>query len=373
MILYTYLVYPLLIYLLAKLRKEKNIPSQDYTPAPYSILMAVYNEEKNINRRIENLLHLDTNEIFHEIIIVSDGSTDNTVNITRILQNKYPLIKLIVLNENIGKAAALNYAINQAKGEVIIFADARQEFSKDAITNLIRGFSAENVGCVSGHLVFKSSDSSNDTSQSIGAYWKYETFIRINEAKYDSVIGCPGAIYAVKKHLITAMPAGLILDDLWIPMGVVLQGSKVKYVQTAVAWDRPENTVEKEFRRKVRTLTGNFQLVFFLPKVLSPFHNRLWWMFLSHKIFRLLVPYAMLAALFSNVVIYSHGAIYKAILFMQVIAYISALIGYVQVKHALKLKCKPCNIIYLFVNINLAAALGLYYFLAAKENVLWKK
>lgn len=373
-IIYTYLLYPIVVYILSKNSvKTQNIFATEYTQ-PVSILLVVFNEEKNIQRRINNLLAQQPNTVIKEIIIVSDGSTDQTNNIVHAnIKSTSAKIKLIVSEKNDGKAAGINIGLEHVKSEIIVFADARQEFEIDTVQKLARHFYDSNIGAVSGHLMFRNNNSDTSAPASIGLYWRYETWLRINEAKYDSVIGCPGSVYAVKRECVKAPPRGLILDDLWIPIQVVMKGKKVAYDPTAIAWDNAEQEYAKEHKRKIRTLAGNYQLIFSDPKIVSPFHNRLWWMFISHKLLRLIVPFALFSALVSNIMLYDYSIFYTTSFYIQLLFYASAVAGGLIQNKTIAVTCRLCNFTYFFVNLNWAAVSGLYYILLKKENSLWNK
>lgn len=252
-----------------------------------------------------------------EIIVVSDGSTDKTNEIIEEFADTG--VKLIKFSDRGGKARALNIAAPQARGEIILFSDARQLYNKDAILELVSNFSDKEVGAVSGELhilkkkpvqrldTVEKAENENDTrsengvGEGVGLYWKYEKFLRRNESQIDSTLGATGAIYAIRKELFSPIPEDTILDDFVIPMRVVLKGYRIIFEPKARAFDVVAVTSKKEFTRKVRTLTGNYQAFFRMKDLFNPFRNRVFFQLLSHKVFRLLVPYALVLAFISNV------------------------------------------------------------------------
>jgi cellulose synthase/poly-beta-1,6-N-acetylglucosamine synthase-like glycosyltransferase len=270
-----------------------------------------------------------------------------------------------------GKAAGLNLGIVAARNSIIVFADVRQDFQPDTIRLLVSRFADPMVGAVSGELRFREHTTKGHVSESLGLYWRYETWLRRNEANFDSLIGCPGAVYAVRRQLITPVPDKLILDDVWIPIHVVMSGKRVTYENRAIAWDIAREALGDEFKRKVRTLAGNLQLVSADFLILSPIHNRLWWMFISHKLFRLVVPYALVTALAINVAL--TGPFYLGTLILQLMFYSLGLMGYLVQFGRGKTACKLCNAVKVFLGINAAAAVGLVVALAGQYNSLWTK
>ena len=193
--------------------------------------------------------------------------------------------RVVISKERRGKVSLLNEIVPQAKGEIIVFSDARQIFKKDALRNLVANFADEKVGCVSGELVFVDEDKAS-VSKGIGFYWQYEKWMRKMESRISSAVGATGAIYAIRKNLYVAPPQGTILDDVFIPLKVVEQGFRVIFDSEAVAYDRIVSTSKEEFKRKTRTLAGNFQLFFQFKKLLNPLRSKVAFQFFSHKFLR---------------------------------------------------------------------------------------
>jgi cellulose synthase/poly-beta-1,6-N-acetylglucosamine synthase-like glycosyltransferase len=191
-----------------------------------------------------------------------------------------------------GKAAALNAGVRAARGEVIVFADSGQRFGRDAVALLVGAAMEASVGAASGRLQLP--DGANAPSLPIRAYWALERWLRRREAEVHSAIGVTGAIYAMRRALWTPLPAGLILDDLFVPMRLVLAGYRVDFVDAARAYETRFTTEGNEYRRKVRTLTGVWQLCAWLPATLVPGRNPVWVQFVTHKLLRLLTPYWLL-------------------------------------------------------------------------------
>lgn len=367
-IIYVYFGYPLLVWLRKK-QPTKLICSEPFPPV--SVVMVVHNEENYIERKLNNLLGQEPKKIISELIVVSDSSNDKTESMVRKFQKKHNHIKLIVLDHKSGKAAGLNAGIKNTKHEIIVFCDARQIFNQDSVRHLIEHFKDPDIGAVAGELRFsiKSDDFGDNIEQSIGLYWKYETWIRKNESISFSMLGAPGAIYSARKSLIAELPKMLILDDVWIPIHVVMSGKRVRYEPEAVAWDQAEKNSANELRRKVRTLAGNYQIIAKDPYIISPVHNKLWWMFVSHKVFRLFVPYALVICLLSSALI--GGSLFITLFFIQSAFYLFGLLGWLLEMAKYKKACKICSVAYMFIMMNIAAIMGLYYFLLQKEKKLW--
>lgn len=296
-IFYTSLGYPLILYLWSVYLPQKINKNNKYQPN-VSIIIVAKNEERNIERRIMNLISQGYPKKRLEIIVVSDGSSDNTnvivKKISKDLNKKLigcdNFLRLISFYPSRGKPYAINLGVKNAKGNIIVFADSRQLFSKDAINHLVNNFNDETVGCVSGELVFKATPWSSIENE-MNTYWNFEKYVRKLESKTGSVIGATGAIYAIRKCLFRYLPEQTLLDDVLIPLNICMQGYKVIFESNAIAYDHVSKDIIQERKRKIRTLAGNWQLMFLQINLINPIQNPLWFKFISHKIFRLLIPY----------------------------------------------------------------------------------
>lgn len=316
-VFYTYAGYPLLLLGLRKLRTATASPR---VPAPrsFSLILAVHNEEANIERRLQELTELVSRSALQsEIIVVSDGSTDASARLARGLAQ--PGVQVLELPGQRGKAVALSRGAAAATHEVLVFADVRQTWDTDTLPALLAAFADPDIGAVSGELVL---ESQSGVLAGVGLYWRYEKWLRKQESRLSSMIGVTGAISAVRRQLFHGIPAGTLLDDVYWPLLVAMQGQRVIHVERARAYDRLPERARDEFRRKVRTLCGNFQLITLVPDALMPWRNPIWWQFVSHKLARLAVPWALLGMLFLSAL--SPAPIFRALFCCQVGAYLLA-------------------------------------------------
>jgi poly-beta-1,6-N-acetyl-D-glucosamine synthase len=262
-----------------------------------SAILVVRNEEAVIARKIENLLTLDYPPEKMQVVVVSDGSSDGT----RAVLNEFAStsrVKILLKSESQGKALGLNDAINLARGEILLFTDARQAIEPAALRLLIENFADPAVGCVSGELML-GDPASGETEKGMGLYWRIEKKIRELESASGSVPGATGALYCVRREMFEPVPGGTILDDVLIPMQVLRKGGRVVFDSRARAWDSPDLGESREFSRKVRTLSGNYQLLQLAPWLLSS-ENPIRFEFISHKLSRLIVPFALVALLVAS-------------------------------------------------------------------------
>jgi poly-beta-1,6-N-acetyl-D-glucosamine synthase len=356
LISYAYFGYAIWLWLSVRLRR-RPIRKESFTPS-VSIIIAVRNEEANLPAKLKNLRLLGYPVELLQIVIASDGSTDRTAGI---LREQAPGIVAVILDESNGKARALNEAVKRATGEIMVFLDARQLVESDAISELTACFADPAVGAVSGELLLESPEGKPDDA--LGIYWKIEKIVRKLESASGSVVGVTGAIYAIRRELYTEIPAGTILDDVFVPMNVVRLGKRVVFQPSAIARDRFFSANGKEFSRKVRTLTGNYQLLRLAPWMFSPV-NPLLFRFVSHKLLRLLVPLLLLLMLVASALVGT--SLYRTIFWLQVLFYVSAVLG--TLIPAVK-QFKPVGIASTFVMLNAAAALAFYNFAAGRKKV----
>lgn len=306
LVIYPYLIYPSLLILLARLcaRPVRRGPGG---PRGVSFVVAARNEQEGIERRLDELLDLlERGEIDGEVIVVSDGSTDDTAAVVRPYTKGQ--VRLIELESRVGKAQAINLAVAQARHPIVVFADVRQRWAGDALALLLENFADPKVGAVSGDLEVTAAPG---VLSGVGLYWRIEKWLRRKESEIGSQVGVTGAISAVRRELFRPLPAGTLLDDVYWPLQVALAGHRVIHDSRAVAYDHLPANTRDEFRRKVRTLAGNFQLMVRLPAALLPWRNPIWWQFISRKVLRLAVPWALLVTLVMGARL--EGWVYRAV------------------------------------------------------------
>ena len=281
--------YPLWLGLLASLRSRPVRRAEELKTV--SVILPVHNGERWIERKLRSIKALDYPEELLEIVVVSDGSTDATCEIVASFEG----VRLLCVPRG-GKARAINRALEAAGGEIVLFTDVRQELEPGSLRRLVSCFADPAVGVASGELLIRSGGAFEQDG--IGLYWSYEKWIRRQQSRLDSVMGATGALYAVRRELARPLPPDTLLDDVHLPMQIFLQGYRVVFVEHAHAYDDAA-ALHTEFRRKVRTLAGVYQLLARIPALLGP-RNRMWFHFVSHKVGRLLLPFALLGALASS-------------------------------------------------------------------------
>jgi cellulose synthase/poly-beta-1,6-N-acetylglucosamine synthase-like glycosyltransferase len=291
-----------------------------------SVVIAVRNEAARLPRRLRNIVE-QTYPGPLEIIVASDGSTDHPRTAVASCRN----VRLLELPAA-GKAVALNHGVASAGGEILVFADTRQQFSPAAITALVENFDDPEVGCVTGDLMLDCETdrqhSEPGVGEGVGLYWRYEKWLRRVESDIWSTLGATGAIYALRRSMWQPLPADTLLDDVLAPMRVVLAGQRTVFEPRARAFDCASPSAAVEQRRKVRTLAGNYQILALEPLLLLPFRNPVWLQYASHKLGRLLVPWALLGILLSSAALASSGWVYLVALILQLSFYALAATGW---------------------------------------------
>jgi cellulose synthase/poly-beta-1,6-N-acetylglucosamine synthase-like glycosyltransferase len=334
--------------------------------------MVVRNEEAVIARKIENLMALDYPDGQLEIVVVSDGSSDRTPAILTDYadgsESRFGVrtrVRTLLKPVSQGKASGLNDAIKLAAGEVLLFTDARQHIESGALRLLIENFADPDVGAASGELML-GDPALGETGKGMGLYWRIEKKIRELESSSGSVAGATGAIYCARRSLVAAspLPAGTILDDVLLPMQIVRQGYRVIFDSRARAWDAPDLGDGREFSRKVRTLSGNYQILQLAPWLLSS-QNKIRFEFISHKLSRLAVPLALLALLLASM--FLPHPFYRAALGAQLAFYALSLVALAGIKIGpLSRIADPART---FVILNSAAMVAFINFVTGRKAV----
>jgi cellulose synthase/poly-beta-1,6-N-acetylglucosamine synthase-like glycosyltransferase len=323
---YVYAGYPLL--LLAWQWWDRRPVRKQYHEPSVSLVIAMHNERNHVQPKLQNCFELDYPPDKLQVIVSLDAPTDDTEALVREYAGKG--VEVVCSSVHLGKAEALNSGVAIATGEIVLFADSRQMFDKRAVRELVANFADASVGAASGELVLLD-EQGKETSDAAGAYWRYEKGLRGMESGIHSVPGATGAIYAIRRELFAPLAAGTILDDVVIPMRIVLAGKRVVFDSTARAYEVASRNANSEYERKIRTLAGNYQLIVQMPALLAPWRNRIFVQFISHKLGRLLVPYCLVALFVSNLFLL-HG-LYLVAMLGQMVWYSLAGAGWLASAH----------------------------------------
>jgi cellulose synthase/poly-beta-1,6-N-acetylglucosamine synthase-like glycosyltransferase len=298
---FAYAGYPLIVWLLARRFGRDPVPPPVETAdlPSVSLLVVAHNEATVMDARIQNALALHYPPGKLEIVIASDGSTDATNDVVARYVDRG--VRLLAFPENRGKAATLDAAIAHLTGDVVVLSDANTLMDRDAVRQLAAWFADPAVGVVCGKLVLTDAATGRNAD---GLYWRYETLLKRCEGRLGALLGCNGAIYAIRRSIFPPVPAGTIVDDFVIPLSARrATGCRLVYDEQAVAREETAPDVRAEFRRRARIGAGGFQSLARLWPLLSPVHGWVSFTFFAHKVLRWLSPFALVGMLLLNLLL----------------------------------------------------------------------
>ena len=289
---YALVGYPLLLNWIA--RRANNPVRKDDKLRTVSLVIAVYNGEKFLERKLKAIFAQNYPRELMEVLVVSDGSTDRTDEIAQSFANQG--VKFLRVPRG-GKAAALNAGVPLVSGEILVLNDVRQTLDPHCLRKVIACFGDPKVGAVSPQTIIVQGETHEETTTSL--YWRYEHWIRLRLTRIDSTFGYSGAFAAIRRELWVPLPPGTLLDDVYEPLVSFFKGYRILYEPTATMYDFP-TVLHSEFRRKVRLQAGLYQMLQIMPELLSS-RNRMRLHFLSAKYGRIVIPYCMIAVALSTI------------------------------------------------------------------------
>jgi cellulose synthase/poly-beta-1,6-N-acetylglucosamine synthase-like glycosyltransferase len=360
----SYAFYPVIIWIIGKI-KPFIVQKAEIFPS-ISILIPAYNEANSIEKKLKNTFALEYPDDKIEILIGSDGSTDETVTIAAQYSNEK--LKIIDFKENRGKTAVQNDLVNSSKGEILAFTDAASFLMEDALRMIVRNFADLRVGCVAGRMRFSDTDA-NITAESQGIYWKYESRIRELESKIGNLIGVDGPLYAVRRDCYAPLEPHII-SDLLTPLLVLEKGKKVVWEPHAVVREDPTQKAGQEFNTRRRiTLRGLTGLAAH-ARLLNPFkYPILAVQIIFHKVLRWFVGPIVVLNILACLVLAGNW-LFKTILILYLLFFLSAGLGWYSERTGIK--SRMLTVPYYFSLVNLAATMGIFDFLRKKQAVSWK-
>jgi cellulose synthase/poly-beta-1,6-N-acetylglucosamine synthase-like glycosyltransferase len=366
LLIYAYAGYPALLWLLNRLmyskKPETTEPAQPGQWPTVSILLSAYNEEDVIDDRIKNLLTLDYPPERLEILVGSDGSTDRTCEIVTSYQNRR--VYLMAFGQRRGKASVVNDLVARARGKVVVLTDANTFFHPEAVRELVKAFwKHPSASVMVGRLTL---DSSPETGNLDGVYWRYETFIKKLESRFGIVLGANGAIYAFRREQYHPLPKEAIVDDFLIPMLMRLHtGGGVRFIPEAKAWEKSSDEVRDEFRRRVRIGAGDLQALLWTWKLLLPWKGLVSIGYFSHKVLRWFGPWLMVIAFVANLWLL-HIPFFQILFILQLILY-----GLGLSPGLIRLLGKVAVGLHFFLVLNAALLLGFVRFVLGMTRPFW--
>ena len=371
-IVYSYLIYPVILAVIVSFKKTPNPNIQNGEYPTLTLFVTAFNEADYVTRKVENSLNLIYPKDKIKLIWVTDGSNDGTPE----LLNQFPEILVLHQPERLGKIHAINRGMKFVMSDLVVFCDANTLLSENALLAIAHSFKNPKVGCVAGEKRIKTSDKENAVASGEGLYWKYESWVKRLDARFNSCIGAAGELFAVRTSLFKTVDRDTILDDFVISLQIAMQGYSIDYCPEAYAVEEASASINDEMKRKVRIASGSFQAIVLLKGLFNIFKfPKLSFQFISHKVFRwIVIPISLLLLIPLNLILVlnvNESTIYLIILLAQFTMYLIVLIGYFfqNKRVGWGLLFAP----YYFFMANLAMWLGFFRFVKGNQPVQWEK
>ncbi len=370
-ILHSYVLYPLIISLLARSHRDNTEVLDPSDNLPFvSVIMAVHNEEIVISEKLRSIFHTRYPEERLELLVGSDGSTDKTNEKLHVWANESEALRFFPFKERQGKPAVINRLREEASGEILILTDANVMFTYDTIFELVKHFCNREIGLVGANISNERIDRSGISFQE----WSFisrEIRMKYHEGKiWGTMIGAFGGCYAIRNEYYSHVPAGFAVDDFYITMKVVERKKRCILEMKAVCVENVQNQLSEEFRRKIRISSGNFQNLRTFCRLLWPPFSGLSFSFMSHKVLRWLGPFFLLLLLLASFMLSQASPFYRVLLLAQgvllAVPFLDLLLRKIGI-HIVFLR-----FITYFYSMNLALLLGFVKFLTRRETNVWK-
>jgi cellulose synthase/poly-beta-1,6-N-acetylglucosamine synthase-like glycosyltransferase len=371
LLLNSYLFYPLFLVILNSIRKSDN-KELDVTFEPtISILISAFNEEKVIEETIRNFFSLDYNKDKLEIIVGSDNSTDSTNQILTKLSEEFNNLKILLFDYRQGKQGVLNSLVKESSSEILVFTDANTIFRNDAIRNLIKHYTGNDIGGVCGKLVLLDSQETKESGSQEKTYWDIESKIKNLEGNLGFVIGANGGIYSIRRELFSEIPQNTpIMDDLFISLKVLEQNKKFVYANDAIAEELNAPSIKIEFNRKIRNNSFDLNTIRPVKKLLSLKYGLVSYAFFSHKIIRWITPILLILLFVSSLYLQEYSKFFEIVFIAQIVFYLFSILGWIL--NTIKIQIKIFVLPYYFVITNIAMLIGLWKFYRNSEKRHWQ-
>lgn len=373
LVFYSYAGYGILLLALVRMKRIFK-PAPDRGGDAYypevSFVVPSYNEAEIIEAKVRNCLELDYPKDKIKIIFITDGSTDKT---PELIMNKFPQVKVLHEAKRKGKSAAENRAMKFVNTPIVIFSDANTVLPKHAVKELVKHYADPSVGAVSGEkrIMEKNKDTASGAGE--GFYWKYESALKRMDSELLTIVGAAGELFSFRKELFSELEEDTILDDFVLSLRIAGKGYKVVYEPNAYAMETASESVKEELKRKVRICAGGWQAMVRLKSLLNPFANfTLTFQYISHRVLRWSITPLFLLLLFPmNILLFTNGWVYQAMLYGQAAFYILAMLGWYLENQ--RIRVKVLFVPYYFFIMNYAVFLGFFRFIRNKQAAAWER
>lgn len=364
-VVYTYIGYLGLLWILSNFVGKEIVATEILSPR-VSLLISVYNEEEVIAEKIRNSLAIDYPDKLFEIVVVSDGSTDNTNQIVKEFEQNGVILQYY--QGRIGKTACLNQAVAGCSGEIVIFSDANSMYEQNAVQHLVRHFQEESIGLVSGRTKYLM-ETDNETTESTSLYTKLEVITKRFESQIGSCIGADGAIFAIRKKLYSPL-APYDINDFVIPLIIVEKGFRAILEEQAFCYEQTAEASKGEFNRQVRITNRTLRAIFNHYQLLNPFrYPIISFELVSHKLLKFLTPIFLTAIFFSSMFLMQQGMVFIIFFFLQLIAYVMV---WLQHKAIFTLPNRLFTLFSSFILVNTAYLMGWLKYFSGETYSTWE-
>jgi len=364
-LLYTYAGYPLLLFLISSLR-PRPVERNEFLPT-VTLIITAYNEERHLSEKLENTLALDYPAELLEIIVASDCSSDRTDDIAREFKNRG--VKLVRQRERLGKTAAQNSAVEQARGEIILFSDATSSYHRDVVRMLMPSFADPGVGCVAGRLVYVDPAESH-VGKGARSYWSYEVFLKKHESRAGSLIGASGCLYAVRRSAYVPLYHEACSDFI-IATKMVEQGLRAVYEPLAVCTEETNRQSGREMNMRVRIIAQTFTDLWRHRTMMNPLRRGFYALqLLSHKVMRYFVPFFLIALLAASAILARGSLSFQLLLVLQLAGYGAGVLAWLLDRAGVRSRLLVLPQYFLLANI--ASLIAFYKFLRGERYARWE-
>lgn len=373
-ICYTFVGYGCLIWVLVSVKrilfKKKRNVRINYRPT-CTVLIAAFNEESYIEEKIKNTLSLDYPAHLLEILVVADGSTDNTVDIIK----EFPNVKLLYNKDRKGKVHAVNRAMLSVKSDIVVFTDANTYLNTNALIAICSHYQDSTIGGVAGEKRIFSEKKADASTAGESLYWRYESILKRLDSELNTAIGAAGELFSIRTHLFEKVPDSVVLDDFFISMKITMRGFRIVYEPEAYAIETSSANIHEELKRKVRIAAGGIQSIVLLTDLLDVTRKPLLsFQYISHRVFRwTIVPFLIILAFIANalLILGTDNLLYEITWYGQISFYILAFLGYLLEKK--RIKIRAAFIPYYFCVMNYSVIAGIFKYLQNEQSAIWEK
>lgn len=370
LILYSYLLFPGILHLLARRRTPDGRRYPDNALPILSVLIAAYNEEEVISSKIESVLENDYPQDRLEILVGSDASVDTTNTILQLLEKNHPALRIFLFQERTGKPGVVNRLVEESRGEILVITDANVMLDRTTLRDMTGPFVDPGIGLVDSRMI-NTRLKKDGISHQEKFYISREVRIKYHESLlWGTMMGPFGGCYAVRKSVYKPVPANFLVDDFYINMAVLQQGFQCISHMEAKVYEDVSNNLREEYRRKKRIAAGNYQNLSVFGSLLFSGIPGVAYCFFSHKVIRWFVPFLVIVTLGTSIALGMEMQLYGILALLQLVVLLIPIIDHFLRK--IKIHAIPLRFVTHFVLMNLALMAGFFKYLGGIRSNVWQ-